>query len=364
MSNKVKQSDFKSALRHIWRKSWIGILILAVVCAVPFAVWPRPAGLMNRVMALWPAMYKILFVTGLLALVVYVCNKLTDYCSLKKFEKGITWWQITILIAFVLWVFAFLLVFRIHKESRSFLVLGIIGTMLGWVFQDTIKGVAAFIHLRLNHLLEIDDWIAVPSRNVDGEVKRITLTTVTIYNWDTTTSSIPTSVLHSDHFINYQKMTTGKTYGRLMIKTFILDTGWFRPLSAEDIDRLQKEEQKDLRRYLRKDDIREGMLNAELYRLYLFHWLMDNNKVSQQPRLVVRWLEQKETGLPLQVYAFIMEGSMPAFEWQQSKIIEHIVESLDWFGLKLFQTPSSFDVSNSNIYLTQEEATYRKEIGK
>ena len=91
---------------------------------------------------------------------------------------------------------------------------------------------------------------------------------------------------------------------------------------------------------------------------------MSNSNVSQQPRLVVRWLEQKETGLPLQVYAYIMEGSMPAFEWQQSKIIEHVVESLDWFGLRLYQTPSSFDVSNSNIHMTQAEAVYRKEIGK
>lgn len=82
-----------------------------------------------------------------------------------------------------------------------------------WIFQDTIKGVVAFVHLRLNHLLYIDDWIQVPKLNVDGEVKRITLTTVTLYNWDTTTSSIPTSVLHNDHFINLQRMTDGKTYG-------------------------------------------------------------------------------------------------------------------------------------------------------
>ena len=146
-----------------------------------------------------------------------------------------------------------------------------------------------------------------------------------------------------------------------MLKTFILDTGWFVHITSEDVSRLKENE--NLKRYLPETEIKEGAVNAHLYRLYLYHWLMGNTHVSQLPRLAVRWLEQKESGMPLQVYAFITEGSMAAFEWEQSKIIEHVVESLEWFGLRLYQTPSSFDVSNSNIYMTKEEATYRKEIG-
>ena len=146
-----------------------------------------------------------------------------------------------------------------------------------------------------------------------------------------------------------------------MLKTFILDTGWFFPITADDAERLKQNN--ELKSCLPEDEIHEGVLNAHLYRLYLYHWLMNHPQVSQQPRLVVRWLEQKEAGLPLQVYAFIMEGSMSAFEWQQSKIVEHVVESLDWFGLRLYQSPSSYEVSNKNIHLTEEGATYRKEIG-
>ena len=72
---------------------------------------------------------------------------------------------------------------------------------------------------------------------------------------------------------------------------------------------------------------------------------------------MVRWLEQKETGLPLQIYGFIMEGGVLAYEWQQSQIIEHIVEALNWFGLQLYQRPSSHDVSN----LTEKVLMSRKE---
>lgn len=305
--------------------------------------------------ALRSSWYWLVLLTLLMFLVIGVCNTMTNIYSLRKNEAGITWCQIMILIFVGIWLIGILCIIKIQKESGYFIIFGVLGTLMTWIFQDTIKGVVAFVHLRLNHLLYIDDWIQVPKLNVDGEVKRITLTTVTLYNWDTTTSSIPTSVLHNDHFINLQRMTDGKTYGRQMLKTFILDTGGFHPLTAEEIESLKQK--KEVKAYLLDEDFKVGELNAHLFRLYVFHWLMNHPYVSQEPRLVVRWLEQKETGLPLQIYGFIMEGGVLAYEWQQSQIIEHIVEALDWFGLQLYQRPSSHDVSN----LTEKVLMSRKE---
>ena len=305
--------------------------------------------------ALRSSWYWLVLLTLLMILVIGVCNTMTNIYSLRKNETGITWCQIMILIFVGIWLIGLLCIIKIQKESGYFIIFGVLGTLMTWIFQDTIKGVVAFVHLRLNHLLYIDDWIQVPKLNVDGEVKRITLTTVTLYNWDTTTSSIPTSVLHNDHFINLQRMTDGKTYGRQMLKTFILDTGGFHPLTAEEIESLKQK--KEVKAYLLDEDFKVGELNAHLFRLYVFHWLMNHPYVSQEPRLVVRWLEQKETGLPLQIYGFIMEGGVLAYEWQQSQIIEHIVEALDWFGLQLYQRPSSHDVIN----LTEKVLMSRKE---
>lgn len=305
--------------------------------------------------ALRSSWYWLVLLTLLMFLVIGVCNTMTNIYSLRKNETGITWCQIMILIFVGIWLIGLLCIIKIQKESGYFIIFGVLGTLMTWIFQDTIKGVVAFVHLRLNHLLYIDDWIQVPKLNVDGEVKRITLTTVTLYNWDTTTSSIPTSVLHNDHFINLQRMTDGKTYGRQMLKTFILNTGGFHPLTPEEIESLKQRE--EVKAYLLDEDFKVGELNAHLFRLYVFHWLMNHPYVSQEPRLVVRWLEQKETGLPLQIYGFIMEGGVLAYEWQQSQIIEHIVEALDWFGLQLYQSPSSHDVSN----LTEKVLMSRKE---
>ena len=294
-----------------------------------------------------------------LLLFIDICRILTNIYSLRKNEVGITWCQIAILIGIGLWIVAFCFAFDGKAHPRLAVGLGVLGSILTWIFQDTVKGVVAFINMRMNNMLHIDDWIQIPKYNVDGEVKRVTLTNVTIYNWDTTTSSIPTSVLHSEHLINLKNMMDGKTFGRRMFKTFIFDTSWIHNITAEESRELRQME--DVTRYMPKEEIREGMINAQLFRVYLFHWMMNHPHVSQQPRLVVRWLEQKESGLPLQVYAFITESGLSAFEWQQSQIIEHIIESQVWFGLRLYQSPSAYDVSNSNVHLTEESATYRKE---
>lgn len=309
-------------------------------------------------------------------LTIKVCRSLTDIFSLRRQEINITWCQITILIVIGLWIICFVLLFGIQKESKTGAAFVVISSVIGLIFQDKIKGVVAFIHLRMHHLLNVDDWIAVPKFNVDGEVKRVTLTTVTVSNWDTTISTFPISALYSDHFINYQHMAEGKTYGRKMSKTFILDTSWFRPFSKEEIDKLKKRiaeyenveaafdgnERDAIHDNLPAFEIEEGVLNARLFRIYFFHWMMNHKHVSQQPRMVVRWKDQVEGGMPLEIYAFITDTSLAAYEKQQSHIVEHFVEALDWFGLRLYQRPSSFDANNKNIYISQEQTQYRKEM--
>ena len=189
---------------RFWLRSLIILLLLLAVFAVPVFL----GNFADIISKSW---FQMLALTLLTCFIVSVCNKLTDIFNLRKQETGITWCQITILFAVAQWIIGFILVFDIKKDSSYFLALGIIGTVLSVVFQDTLKGVVAFLHVRLNHLLSIDDWIQVPKYNIDGEVRRITLTTVSVQNWDTTLSSIPTSVLQADHFINLQKMAEGKT---------------------------------------------------------------------------------------------------------------------------------------------------------
>lgn len=283
-------------------------------------------------------------------LTIKVCQTMTNIFSLNKNDNGITACQIIILATLGFWVIGFVLIFDIHNNARIAAAIGIIGVVLGWIFQERVKGVVAFLHLRMHNLLNIGDWIQVPKLGVDGSVKKVTLTTVTLYNWDTTTSTIPISALQSEHFVNLQNMADGKTYGRRMCKSFTLDTGAFRPVTDEEAAFLASGVH-GISDYLPLSEVKPGVLNAHLFRIYLYHWLMNTPCISHRPDLVVRWMDQHDSGLELQVYAFITESSFASFEWHQSQIVEHILASLEWFGLRPYQRPSAHDVADYNIHI-------------
>lgn len=324
----------------------------------------------------WIHGFEFLCLNLVILLTFKTCRRLIDVFNLRKEYTRVTWSYITILVGIGLWIIGFVLIFNIKDNPRVATAIGVVGTLLSWIFQDKIKGVVAFLHLRSHNLLKIGDWLMVDKLGVDGEVQQMTLTSVTVYNWDTTTSTIPISALQTEHFRNLQNMMEGRTYGRRMLKTFVLDTGWFRVLSREEIEKLKERIQsgketrtasnEEIRDFLSKnlslDEINEGVTNAQLFRLYIYHWLMNHKHISQHPRLIVRWMDHKEGGMELQVYAFIVDSSLAAFEWEQSQIIEHIIKSLDWFGLRLYQSPSAYDVSNSNVYLAKEPADYIKKM--
>lgn len=289
----------------------------------------------------------------------FVTKTLNKVFSLRRQETYITWSQISLLAAFGLWIVVIVCCLNLQKNNPTdTAIITVFGAVLGWIFQDTIKSVAAFFYLRANGLLQIGDLIAVPAKNIEGFVRTISLTTVTIENWDTTTSAFPTFILHADHFKNSQRMLEGKTLGRLMKKTFIIDSGWVHPLTDNDVKRLRKA--LDVENFFVEKEVKCDKLNIEVFRLYIYHWLMNNPNVSQQPRLIVRWLEQTSEGLPLQLLVYLTDTMLDAFEWQQSQIMEHVIKAMGWFDLQLYQSPSGYDASNSNIYLTQQTADYRK----
>lgn len=289
----------------------------------------------------------------------FVTKTLNKIFSLRRQEMYITWSQISLLSAFGLWIVVIVSCINFQKDNPTdTVVITVLGAVLGWIFQDTIKSVAAFFYLRANGLLQIGDLITVPAKGIEGFVRTISLTTVTIENWDTTTSAFPTYILHTEHFKNSQRMMEGKTLGRLMKKTFVIDSGWIHPLTDNDVKRLRNE--LDVENFFIEKEVKCGKLNIEVFRLYLYHWLMNNSNVSQQPRLIVRWLEQTSDGLPLQLFVYLTDTMLDAFEWQQSKVMEHVIKAMGWFDLQLYQNPSGYDASNSNIYLTQQTANYRK----
>lgn len=346
-SDKIKYQILGSLLKWNMRYSMLLIAVILISCGISYLISPDE----------WIQFLIFICLNIVVFLILKTCYQLLDVFNLRRRDSATTWTYMVALFSLIIWLLGFLLLYDINGNVKLTAAIGVIGALLSLVFQDKIRGVATYLHLRIHNLLKIGDWIQVPSKDVDGCVVKVTLTSVIVSNWDTTTSIIPINEFSTGNFINLQNMLDGKTYGRKMLKTFILDTGWFHPLTSEEIKQLKATG--DVAKYLPDEILQSEVSNAKLYRLYLYHWLSNHPHISLNPRLIVRWVDQVENGMPLQIYAFITDSTVMAFEWQQSQIIEHIIESLYWFGLRLYQGPSSYDVSNSNVYLSKEPATYR-----
>lgn len=347
----------------ILKSSWCFIItMVAVVLSLAFFV-PKIHERISHHNYASPSdiIYKIGIIAiscTLFGISAYVITNLNKLYSLRKQESRITISQIILLAIFGICLTSIVFALGIKKDDNSFIIVSTFGAVLGWIFQDTIKSVAAFFYLRANGLLKIGDWIEVKSNGINGIVRSITLTTVQIENWDTTTSAFPVYILHAEHFKNNQRMLAGKTHGRQMARTFIIDTGWIHPLSDEETIYLRNNLDTDV--CFKLSAIKKGELNIHAFRRYLYHWLMQHTHVCQQPRLFVTWKEQTKEGLPLHIHIFINDTKWEAFEWQQSEITEHVIQSLEMFNLQLYQSPSGYDASNCNIHLTEVEANYRK----
>lgn len=325
-------STWAKAAGAVLKKGWL-LIPLAVSLTLTFLDFPEG----------WQKAWGFAALSFLAIIMISACNTLTDIFTLLRRESYITRCQIGILIAIGIWLVGAIIILDIQKDSKYGLVFGLVGSVLAWIFQDKIKGAAAFLHIRSHKLIKIGDWIQLPGKGVDGEVKKVTLTTVTLSNWDTTTSTIPISALQQDHFINLQNMAEGKTYGRQMVKNFILDTSCVRPITEEEAEGLRSGE---AALYLPAAQIEAGVLNARLFREYVHHYLMNNDHISHLPFLLVRWLDQKDSGMVLQIHTYLIDANLEAFEWMQSHITEHIVSAMKAFGLRMYQIPSSYDVKN------------------
>lgn len=341
----------------------IGVVVIAVLC---LRTHPHLDDVCSSIKNFDPQVLKALPLRPIcFVLSIILCiwagimvHYLTPIFCLRKQESRVTWSQILFLLSIGLVIFTFVEFVNPDKDSLESMLLGAFGLILSWIFQDTIKSVVAFFYLRSNGLLKIDDWIIIPSHHIDGAVKKISLTTVTIENWDTTTSAFPTYILHAEHFQNLQSMLDGKTHGRQMLKTFVIDTGWIHPLKTKEVVEIKK--QLGENNPFVTSAVTEGKQNINVFRDYIYHMLHTNPKVSHHPRLMVRWLEHRNEGMPLQLYCFITDTNLAAFEWVQSQIIEQVIEALPWFGLQLYQSASGFDASNSNVYLAPKPTPYVK----
>ena len=254
------------------------------------------------------------------------------------------------IIMIFMWCAALMFVISIFSGKPVTILLGgltAFAAVLMLIFQDSILGFVASIQFNANNMIRIDDWIVMPSRNVDGFVIEISLTTVKVQNWDKTITTIPTHKLVSESFTNWRGMSESK--GRRIKRSINIDINTIHYLSEEEINGLRNSallgqymetKLKELEEYNANRPVhidKRRMTNIGTFREYLESWIASNPSINQEMTHMVRQLQPGPTGVPLEIYCFSANQKWIDYENIQSDIFDHVFAILEMFGLRAFQ---------------------------
>lgn len=269
-------------------------------------------------------------------------------------------------VKIVFYIMVGIVVIGILMDQNPLLMLGGIGALaavFSFVFKDSILGFIAGIQLTSNDMLRIGDWIEMPKYGADGDVIDITLNTVKVQNFDKTIVTLPAYSLVSDSFKNWRGMT--EFGGRRIKRSVIIDVTSIRFCTGEMIEKFKKinylknyisEKENELKNFNKKysteqelDINKKRLTNIGTFRIYIENYLRDNPQIRQGMTMVVRQLPQGENGLPLEIMAFTDDTKFENFERIQSDIFDHIFAIAGEFELRIFQSPTGYDMRDKQI---------------
>ncbi len=263
-----------------------------------------------------------------------------------------------------------ILIFGIITGHSPLAILGglsAITAIILLLFRDTILSFVASIQISMYDLIKIGDWIEAPTFGADGVVIEISLNIVKVQNWDKSITLIPTFKLIDTSFKNWRGMLDSG--GRRIFRSIFIDIESIKFLSEEEINQLEKI-------YLLSDYLKEKKIEIEewnknnskvdsieinkrkltnigTFREYIKRYLESKKEVSKDFTFLVRQLESTPNGLPIQIYVFLSETEWVNFEGIQSDIFDHLLVSVQYFNLKLFQNPSGNNFSKLIIEKNQ-----------
>lgn len=261
----------------------------------------------------------------------------------------------------VVYTFAFIFIFSTItgvKLGTFFASLGAASAILMLIFKDTIMGFVASIQVSTNDMVRVGDWIEMAKFGADGTVLEINLSTVKVQNFDKTITTIPTYLLISDSFKNYRGMQNSG--GRRIKRSINIKMSSIRFLEKHEIENLKKiqllapyieERQKEIDEYNEKTQADQSMpvngrkmTNIGLFRAYVLRYAQQNPNIHKEFYLMVRHLQPTEHGLPLELYMFTNSTLWVFYENVMADLFDHVLASVDYFHLEIFELPSSDDV--------------------
>lgn len=247
-------------------------------------------------------------------------------------------------IQIVLWIIAIILIVAIlidKSPTKLFTGLGASLAVLSFVFKDTILNLVSGILLSSDKMVNVGDWIEMPSAGIDGTVVDMTLNTVKVRGWDNTISNVSPYTLTSGTFKNWQGMFASG--GRRIARYVEIDINTVKFCTEELLERVAKLEV--MTDYVASiPEPRLQTTNLELLRVYIERYMEAQPWLNREMLHMVRQLQSSDTGVPLQVYAFTSTTVWVEYERIQAALFEHIMAIAPVFDIRIFQRPSGGDL--------------------
>lgn len=286
--------------------------------------------------------YAIIFIT---AIIIAVINVFVDVYETKAISSRLPVRLHAHILKIIITTSAVLITLSYALDlnlSSLFASLGAAAALLTFVFKDTVLGLLASLQLTAQDIINIGDWITVPSYGADGDVESITITVVKVRNFDKTVSTIPTYALIGSGIKNWQGMTNSG--GRRIKRAVNITSDSIKFCSQADLDKYTN---LPLCSAIAKENpelfkVENRITNLTIFRHYIDSYLAHNDNIHQEGfTRMVRNLEPTPTGVPLQVYAFTTTTEWKKFESIQSNLFDHIFGILPSFDLKAFEYSGS-----------------------
>ena len=309
--------------------------------------------------------WEYLFSKGIITFIILlslwiirsIFNAVKDYLKLQPEynDKPIDSYIQVIMI--FLWVFG---VTAIVMALFSVNFLSIIGTfgaisaVVVLIFKDTILGLVASIQVTVNDMVRIGDWITMEKYGADGYVIEINLATVKVKNFDHTTTTVPTYALISDSFRNWRGMMDSE--GRRIKRHILIKANSVRFIHREEIKDFAKIQLISDYLFQRQDDIDKwntehgadkslsingrNLTNLGIFRKYINSYIETHPGANKDLTIMCRHLQPTEKGIPIEIYLFTTDKRWLNHEYIMADIFDHIIASVAYFDLEIFELPS------------------------
>lgn len=321
--------------------NFIAVIIIIATSQILFQgfgqEWIRWA---DRIIYIYSTIVVLLLCFSILNTVndVYETKPQAQYRSIRSMIQ-----TVEIILSVLAGIVIIIILVGQESVSASLAYIGAFAAVIALIFRDPILGFVASIQVSVQDMFRPGDWVEIPSKNANGRVEEINVMNIKVRNFDNSVSMIPTYTMISESFTNWRNMQ--ESAGRRFKRPLLIDINSLRTVGEEEAAQMlanpliDPEIARQTMQLFSDTNTNPFITNFGLYRSYVEALLNNHPKINQNHLRLVRYLDNSEYGITLQLYAFSLEKMLFDYEHIISDIFENIMIVAQVFNIKMYQRP-------------------------